>query len=165
MKILRTNISLGLSIIACGLFTWNFFFGEKTSNNRIAFVRSSEVIYNYLGMKEAQNRFQEKSQGWQSNIDTLQKEFQLAMSNYTAEAGKMDKKEKEEREQLLQKQQENLVNYTKTLNDKAKQEDQKMTDGVLNQINSFVEQYGKDHGYTVIFGTTLSGNVLYGDNT
>ena len=37
-----------------------------------------------------------------------------------------------------------------------------MMEGVLNQVNSFVQDYGRKKGYDVIFGTTLSGNILYG---
>ena len=38
-----------------------------------------------------------------------------------------------------------------------------MTQGVLNQVNAFVEKYGKSHGYAMIFGTSNTGNILYAD--
>jgi outer membrane protein len=36
-----------------------------------------------------------------------------------------------------------------------------MTEGVLNQVNSFIEEYSKNKGYDLVIGTTTSGNLLY----
>ncbi len=32
---------------------------------------------------------------------------------------------------------------------------------ILTQLNQFVQDYGKDHGYSMIIGTEGSGNVMY----
>ena len=39
-----------------------------------------------------------------------------------------------------------------------------MTQGVLSQINSLAQQYGKEHGFDLILSTTQSGSILYGDD-
>ena len=35
-------------------------------------------------------------------------------------------------------------------------------DSVINKVNDFVEKYGKNNGYTFIFGKNRAGSVLYG---
>ncbi len=42
---------------------------------KIGFVRSQELVYSYLGMKEAHNRYSEKLRQWQVNKDTLDRIF------------------------------------------------------------------------------------------
>ena len=162
MKISKQNITLVIALLSFGL---NIFLltDKYTGDKKIAYVRSTELVYGYLGMKEAHNKFEEKTKRIQSNIDTLQKDYQLAFSRYSTEAPHLSKEEKAEREQVLMKQQESLVNYAQNVEGKMKEEEQNNTQSVLNQINSFVEEYGKEKGDEVILGTTLSGNLLYGD--
>jgi len=51
--------------------------------------------------------------------------------------------------------------FVDTHKEKEKKDETEMTQSVLNQVNSFVEQYGKEKGYDIVFGTTNSGNLLY----
>lgn len=132
---------------------------------RIAYVRSADIVYGYLGMKEAQKAYEEKATQWQSNIDTLKRDYQRSVSKYTMEAAKMSAKEKAAAEKLLMQQEKSITNYSQSIQLKAKDEDQKMTQGVLNQVNSFVEKYAKEQGYDVVLGTTVSGSLLYGEKT
>ena len=161
MNTLKLNITLIIAIAALILST--LVFTGVFNKKKIAYVRSSDLVYGYLGMKEAQNKFNEKSQQLQANIDTLERDYQLSLSKYSSESSSLSKAEKQQREKVILQQQQSMVNYTQTLNKKMKEEDEKTTQGVLNQINSFVEEYGKAHGYIIILGTTLSGNLLYGD--
>lgn len=159
----KINITLALVILTLGLTVF-LLFDKYTGEKKIAYVRSTELVYGYLGMKEAGSKFQEKTQMWQANVDTLQRDYQSTLSAFTSEAARLSEKERMEREQYLAQQQQSLMQYTQAINSKMQEEDKKMTEGVLNQVNSFVEQYGKDHGYEIILGTTLSGSLLYGDN-
>jgi outer membrane protein len=43
----------------------------------------------------------------------------------------------------------------------AQSEEAKLAEGVLNQINGFVETYARDRGYTLVLGTTQTGSLLY----
>lgn len=156
---------LTLGIAITGLLLSCFLLVDKyVGSKKIAYVRSTELVYGYMGMKEAGNKFKENTQMWQANIDTLQRDYQTTLSRFTSEAPRLSENERAERENYLTQQQQSLMNYTQAINTKMLEEDKKMTEGVLNQVNSFIEQYGKDHGYEIILGTTLSGSLLYGDN-
>jgi len=38
-----------------------------------------------------------------------------------------------------------------------------MTQTVINDINDFVKDYGKNHGYPIIFGAGGNGNIMYAE--
>jgi outer membrane protein len=159
MSILNKIIlGLILGISACTLYF-------EMRSPKIAYVRSADLIYKYEGMKEAQKMFELKSKQWQSNIDTLKMDYQRAIAKYNMEAMAMPEKKRQESTQLLKQQETNLANYANGLNSKAKQEDEKMTQGILNQVNSFVETYSQKMGYDLVLGTSNSGNILYGIKT
>lgn len=148
---------LTLTALATG---WNFY--RTTQVPKIAYVRSGDLVYEYIGTKEARKSYDGKSQLWQSNLDTLKSDFQRAVSDYNLHYSSLTDKEKAEREKLLRQQENNIGVYAQNIQKQVNEEDTKMMQGVLNQVNAFAEEYAKQHGYDLIVGTTTSGNVLYG---
>lgn len=130
---------------------------------KVAFVRSNELVYGYEGMKEAHALQESKTREYSNNIDTLKADFQKALSSYQSGLSGFSKEEKLAREKSLTLQQENIAKYSQGVQESIEKNDQELTQGILNQINSFVEDYAKKHHYTLIFGTTTSGNILYGE--
>jgi outer membrane protein len=163
MQNIKMNITLGIAIV--GLFSSAFLLLDKyTSGKRIAYVRSSELVYGYLGMKDAHSKYEIQTGAWQANIDTLKAEYQNDLNAFTSELERLSNPEKTSREKILKEKQQSLIGYAQSIDKKAQEEDKKMTDGVLNQINSFVSDYGKDKGYDIILGTTESGSLMYGND-
>ena len=159
----REFLLYGLLMLVLGNICISIFNTFNTSN--IVYVRSQELIYGYLGMKEAQQEYEAKTKIWQANIDSLQMDYQRAISQLNEQSESLSDDDIQQAKNYLQSLQLNLKQYTDAINKKAKEEDEKMTQGILNQINSFVEEYGKQHRYDIILGTTVSGNLLYGSET
>lgn len=151
-----------LALVACGIAVFGMLSGGSSIN--AAFVRSGELVYKFKGMQEAQAVYNDKVQVWQANIDTLKGEFQRAVEQYQKEAPGLSATQRQTREQELMRQEGQLRQYTQTIQNQVRQEDEGLTGGVLKQINSFVEEYGKDHNYDIIFGTTNDGSILYGQD-
>lgn len=132
-------------------------------DKKIGYVNSHQLIYEFDGMKEMQLKFQAISKEWEANLDTLKIEYQKSLNNYQASYDQLTNEEKAIQENLLRVQQNNIVQYSKNIENQSKEEEKKMLDAVLNQVNSLVEAYGNKKNYDLIFGTTDSGNLLYGD--
>jgi len=159
MKKNYTNIIFIILFISVGLF----FALYLTNSKKIAFVRSNELVYGYQGMKEAHAVQEEKSKQFKTNIDTLQMDLQKVIAQYNSEYATLSPKERTEKEKLISIQQQNFQQYANNAENTIKQNDLDLTEGVLNQINTLVEKYAKENNYQIIFGTTSSGNILYGD--
>lgn len=132
------------------------------TEKRIGVVRSNNLIQGYKAMQDAQERYENKQKVWQTSISTLEEELQSAVENYRTVYASLSKEEIQKQELALEQKRSNYVQYTRSIKEKVEAEENGMMQGVLNQINSFVEQYGKEHGFDVILGTTAAGNVLYG---
>jgi len=140
-----------------------FLISLYTSKPKLGYVKSQELVYGYMGMKEAQSKFQMKQNSLQSNIDTLKAEFQMAISKYNNDFSELSDAEKQSREERLRIQEMNINKYAQNIEGELADEEAEMLSGVLNQVNSFIEEYGKDKGYEMIFGTTSDGSLLYGE--
>lgn len=129
-----------------------------------AFIRTDVLMEKYKGMIDAKQVYQVKAEDWQANIDTLKAELETAIKSYETNKNTLNLTERQEQEQLLNKKQDDLVKYNQAIGQKAQQEDQVLMEGILNQVNAFLEVYGKEKGYTIIFGANGSGNIIYGDD-
>jgi outer membrane protein len=148
-----------LLIVLCFIGGYTLYKTMKISE--VKYVRSADLIYGYVGMKEAQEKQQSVKESQNARLDTLQMDFQLGVNQYNKDYATLSKQERETREKLLTLQQNNLEQYSRKIENIIKEQDLKLTEGVLNQVNAFVEEYAKAKGYDLILGTTTSGNILY----
>lgn len=157
MKI-KDIIIIVLIIFNLGMVIW-----LKITIPKFAYVRSVDLVENYKGMDEGRELFQTKKTGWQHTVDSLKRNLETQIGIYNQTKNSLSKNELIEKEQVLNNLQQSYYEFAKELEEKATKEDQRITQSVLNQINSFTEQYGKQKGYTMILGTTMEGTLLYGD--
>lgn len=147
---------LGAAILAtAGLALWNVY-----RTPRIAYIRSQELVYGYFGMKEAMNEFQVAQTGWRSNVDTLRADLERGIAAMKATAE--NTAERTERQNMLRTQQDDLLRYNDAMSKKLQEQEKALLQGVLGQVNTFVENYAEEHGYDVVLGTTEGGSLLYG---
>ena len=152
-----------LFIIITSLLFASLFIYVKFSQPRIAYVKTLEVVYGYNGMKQAHSEYKAQEENWQSNIDTLKWQHQQAVIKYKSGLSDYSETEKKEQEKLITDLEKNVRQYSSTVQQQAKERENEITEGVLNQINSFIEDYAKSKGYDMILGADGSGSVIYGD--
>jgi len=161
---MKSKAQIIINTIVIALAVGAFFFSYNR-NNKIAYVESSRLLSGYQGMIDASQAYQQKAMIWKANIDTLSKEFQIAATKYEQEKNTLSKKERELTEEILSNKQRQLIDYQRSIEEKAREEDQKMTQDVLTQVNGFMKQYAKEHGYDIVMGATESGNIVYTKDT
>ena len=154
-----------ISIVAIFIALVSLSFGiwAKNSTPKVAYVKVAVILEKYKGLQEVRSKFQQKEADWKSSVDTLTYKFNIALNLYNEEMSKLSIEQRKSREVALQEQGMTLEKYRKSILEKAGAEEDKMLQGALNQINSFIESYGKKANYTLIIGTTSAGNLLYGD--
>ncbi len=112
----------------------------------IHYVNPNKLVQGYHGATAQHELLQSKVQAWQQRIDSLSTELQAI-----SEAPVATRAAKEQQ----------LLRYRDAIQQQAQQENQRVTKAVLDEINAYLKQYGKDHSYTFILGATESGNIVY----
>lgn len=148
----------GLVILAVVALYGLYFMKGKES---IAYVDSAKLMNGYQAMIDARKDYQKKATSWQANVDTLVAEVQTAIKKHEREVASMSVKERELSEEVLRGKQRQLNEYQQAMQAKSQEEDRKMSQTVIDQANSFLERYGKNHSYRIIFAATPSGNIVY----
>ncbi|MBE9585996.1 OmpH family outer membrane protein [Mucilaginibacter sp. JRF] len=130
-------------------------------NDRIAYVDSSKVLNEFKGSEKAKKDFQTKAKAWQANIDTMTNEVKASIGNYEKTLAGMSAKEQSMAKELIRSKQKQMSDYQQAIQDNARQEDAKLTQTVVTQINSFLTRYGKKHNYKMILIANQSGTIAY----
>ncbi|WP_411032064.1 OmpH family outer membrane protein [Spongiimicrobium sp. 3-5] len=156
------KLALPISIIALVASMATFFL--LPSKSELVFVDINKLVEGYDRTKTERETFNNKASTLKANADSLLVDWQKELRTYEKERASMTKKELELKQQLLQNKQQQINSYQQAIQKQIEEEDQKMTQTVVNDINDYVKEYGKKKGYRIIFGAKGSGNIMYAED-
>ncbi len=127
------------------LFIINVLVLTSCDKSSVCYVNPNKLLQGYHGAQAQHELFQAKTRDWQLRIDSLGTELQALRQAPATRAAK----------------EQQLVQYRTAIEQRAQQENQRLTQAVLAEINAYLQQYGQAHGYRFILGATASGNIVY----
>lgn len=134
------------------------------SSPGIAFVRSSVIIENYVGFREAKSQYQQKVNSWNENLRNLENLYDTAIKNLEQNKSMMSRSEIRLAQEDILIKERRLENYRSSIEKLSVEENEKLTQGALNQINAYIQKYAEKHHIRLVLGVTLSGNIIYGSD-
>lgn len=155
------KLGLPIAVLALLLSIASFFY--TTSKNELVYVDVNKLLEGYKRTDVEREAFNKKTGVLKANVDSLITGWQTELKSYEKERSSMTKKEIALKQELLANKQQQLNNYQQAIQKQIQEEDQKMTQTVINDINDFVKDYGKNHGYPIIFGAGGNGNIMYAE--
>ncbi len=154
------KLALPLSLIAIAASIFSFFYLQSSE---LVYVDVNKLLEGYQRTKIVKAQFEEKAKTLNANVDSLMVDWQNELKSYEKERSKMSKKELELKQELLGNKQQQINNYQQAIQKQIQEEDKKSTQTVINDINDYIKEYGKKHGYKIIFGASGGGNIMYAD--
>lgn len=157
------KLSFPLAILSIIGLVFMFFSFQSSSN--MVYVDVNKLLDGYKRTDIVKSEFEKKAQTMKANVDSLMTGWQNELKAYEKERSSMSKKELELKQELLGNKQQQIGNYQQAIQKQLQEEDKKVTQTVINDINDFVKAYGKKQGHKVIFGAVGNGNIMYGDSS
>lgn len=155
------KLALPIAILALIASVASFFL--LRSSNELVYVDVNKLLEGYKRTSVEKDAFTKKTDVMKANVDSLITNWQNELKAYEKERAGMSSKEIELKQELLGNKQQQLNNYQQAIQKQIQEEDQKMTQTVVNDINAYVKEYGKSHGYPIIFGAGGSGSIMYAE--
>ncbi|MGS2765195.1 OmpH family outer membrane protein [Sinomicrobium sp. M5D2P9] len=159
MKKLLLPLSVLAIILSVCSFGWSVL-----SVPDLVYVDVNKLLDGYKRSKVEREKFNQKATALKANVDSLVTDWQKELKKYEKERASMSKKELELQQELLSGKQQQVNNYQQAIQRQIQEEDQKMTQTVINDINDYVKEFGKKKGYRIIFGASGGGNIMYADD-
>tara|TARA_B110000967_G_scaffold202558_1_gene241605 strand:+ start:594 stop:1127 length:534 start_codon:yes stop_codon:yes gene_type:complete len=146
--------------IAAILISIGSFYCVQSSSDQV-YVDVNKLLDGYKRTKIVRAQFEEKAKTLNANVDSLLVDWKNELKIYEKERSKMTKKELQLKQELLSTKQEQINNYQQAIQNQIQEADKKATQTVINDINDYVKDYGKQQGHQIIFGASGSGNIMY----
>ena len=141
------------------LFTLN-----SCNNQKIAYVDIGNILEEYQGSKNAEKKMREKSEKLMAEMEPEARQFQLKVQEYQKNSSKLSSKAKAEKEQELMQEQQILQQKQQMAQQQVQQEGQQIIKDIDDKIETFLKEYAKSNGYSLILGTSSqTKSVIYGE--
>tara|TARA_B100002003_G_C13801773_1_gene395740 strand:- start:23 stop:589 length:567 start_codon:yes stop_codon:yes gene_type:complete len=148
MKKLIAIGAVAISLISCNQ--------EKT-----AYVDTTKVIQDYKEMKDVEAKFESRRDSLTQLITGPQQQFQQEVQEYQQSMNSMSASQRQAKEQELQQKGQRLQQQSQMIGQQLRNDSDTAIDEVVEKVKDFVAEYGEENGYTYIFGSNESANIMY----
>lgn len=145
---------IGIAAIAVLLVSCN---EQKT-----AYVDTTKLIKEYKEMKDVEAKFTSKSDSLRQQLDSVGRAFQQEVQEYQQGMNSMSQADRQKKEQELMRKQQMIQQRQQMQSNRLREESSAVMDSMVNKVKGYVKDYGEKNGYTYIFGSNESGNIMYG---
>ena len=153
----KQNIMKHLFLVLSMIFLFNSCTQEKT-----AFVDVEEIYKEYNKAKEAEQEMTIRSQKMSNDIDALKMLFQQKVQEYQSSSASLSDADKLKKEQVLMREQQEIQQSQQMAMQMIQEESKTIMDKIDKDIQSFISEYAKKKGLSMIFGTSSqTKTILY----
>jgi len=138
--------------------------GMTSCNQQIektGYVNNTKVVSDFNEMKTAKDKWTKKNNEVRAELEEKAKQFQIEVQGYQNIMKSMSTANREKKEQELLVKQQGLQREQQTRMQEIQQGSQVEIDSIIAKVENFIKEYGKNNGYTYIFGETEVKNIFY----
>jgi outer membrane protein len=130
---------------------------------RIGYIRSEALLAQYKPVIAIQKKLQEETVGVQQDLEKRYKELEAMDAEIKKKSEVLTMQALAPQIQRLQSKQNEFLQLQQNVQAQVGEKQAQLMEPILQDINTFVTKYGKDNGYTMIFGMPIQGMIVYGD--
>ena len=138
-------------------------FFSSCNEQKTAYVDTTRVIQEYKEMEEVEAEFTSKSDAVRGQMDSIARVFQQEVQEYQSSMNSMSASAREAKEKELMQKQQMLQQRQQMQSNQLRQESTAVMDSLVEKVKDFVKVYGEENGYTYIFGSNESANIMYAE--
>lgn len=157
MKKALVIIALSISLVACNKTAEV----KEVKELKTAYVDTSVLMKQYTEAKDLEAKYKAKSEEKGRQLDAEVARFKKEAANFQSQAQANGQAWAQQKGTELQKRQQQLGEAQQALAQQLQQESGKEMDSLVSGVKKFIKVYGKEKGYSYIFGTGDAASILY----
>ena len=128
----------------------------------IVFIRLDTLMMQYDMYSDLQSAFEAKAQTIDSDLNKKARKLESDIKNFENQINKglLTRSAAEQQNNSLQQRQTNLQNEAAQKQQELAEESQVLMNQVMYAIQSYLEEYNKEHNFAAILSTTSATNVV-----
>ena len=156
MKKVLVIIALSISVIACDK-------KAEVKEVKTAYVDTSELMKEYTEAKDLEAKYKAQADEKGRQLEAEINRFKQEAANFQSQAQANGQAWAQQKGAELQKREQQLGYAQQQLSQQLQQESGKEMDSLVSGVKKFIKAYGKEKGYSYIFGTGDVASVLYAE--
>lgn len=132
---------------------------------KIGYVDTTKLVTGFIETQRAQKAFAMFQKEWEENLKRLTDSATVAKMRMKLTYDTASIARKNALQDTAFERNQELQNYFNDVKKISTDKEKELMDPVVAKIDSFTEVWGKQHGYTLILGTTPQGNILQADSS
>jgi outer membrane protein len=137
-----------------------------TQPEKTGFVNNSELINEYLGKKDIENRYKQKDEMAKKKSDSLGQAYQIEALGLQEKLSNMSEKQQQAAAKPFQQKWQMIEQQMKSEQQRFQTDFQTEIDSSIVEVADFVKSYAKTNGYSYVFGTSdVSRSIMYGEES
>ncbi len=157
MKNALVIIALSISLVACNK-------AAEVKEVKTAYVDTSVLMKEYTEAKDLEAKYKAKSEEKGRQLEAEINRFKQEASNFQAQAQANGQAWAQQKGAELQKREQQLGYAQQALAQELQQESGKEMDSLVSGVKKFIKTYGKEKGYSYIYGTGDAASILYAED-
>lgn len=162
MKKLVVILAVAISIVSCNNSGKP---AAEVKEVKTAYVDTSVLMKEYTEAKDIEAKYKAKGEEKGRQLQAEINRFKQEASNFQAQAQANGQAWAQQKGAELQKREQQLAYAQQALGQQLQQEGGTEMDSVIVSVKKFIKAYGKEKGYTYIYGTGDSNaTILYAED-
>jgi len=131
---------------------------------KVGFVDNGEIINNYQEKLDIEEKYKLRDEAFTKRTDSISRAFQLEAQDFQNKSKSMSTSNAQKKYEELGQKQQLLQQQIQFEQQQLQQAFNTEIDSVIVKVKNYVKTYGKNNGYTFIFGTSDAASaVMYGE--
>lgn len=150
-----------VGLLALGGYT---LLSQKHAGRKFAFVDTQRLLTAFKEAHRVNKEVEAEDKKWKTALKTMEDSLKAFMDTMTVKYDKAGLNEKREMQDELAVRNQQVNNFQRVNTGKMQELSREKLSKVYEKIDAYMKEYGKSHGYEIIFGTA-QGSILYGEGT
>jgi len=150
-------VALAISIVSCNK-------PSEVKEAKTAYVDTSKLLEEYTEAKDIEAKYKAKSDEMGRELEAEVNRFKADAANFQKNAQANGQAWAQQNGAALQKREQQLTYAQQAMIQQLQQESGKEMDTMVNQVKKFIKAYGKEKGYSYIYGTGEAVSILYAED-
>ena len=157
MKKIVVILAIAISIVSCNKPA------AEVKEVKTAYVDTSILMKEYTATKDLDAKYKAKGAEKGRQLEAEINKFKQEASNFQAQAQANGQAWAQQKGAELQKREQQLTYAQQALSQQLQQEGGVEMDSLVVGVKKFIKQYGKEKGYSYIYGTGDAASILYAE--
>ncbi len=131
---------------------------------KTAYVDTDKMMKDYQEAKDLETRFKDKQSKLEKDLKAKAEKFKADVMNFQKSAQANGQAWAQQNGAMLQKREQELQYEQQEKMQKIQMESNVQMDSLVSKVKRIIKQYGKEKGYSYIYGTGTSATVLYAED-